>query len=96
MGHGGTLDKTAQGVLGEYSTLFSLIHKIYLCYHSIHLFLVVGINNGCSKLPCFLSGDKEYHAKCVFGRATTTYNLEGETTMKKSFSRIHLMIWIYH
>ena len=54
-------------------------------------FPVVGINNGCSKLPCFLGGDKEYYTKCVFGRGTDTYNQEGKTTMTKSFSEFSLV-----
>lgn len=61
MGHGGTLDKTASGVL------------------------VVGINQGCSKLPAFLDGGKVYRTSCVFGKSTDTYNKEGQTTMEKPY-----------
>ncbi|XP_045027043.1 probable tRNA pseudouridine synthase 1 isoform X1 [Daphnia magna] len=66
MGHGGTLDINATGVL------------------------VVGINDGCSKLPAFLGGSKVYHSSCVFGRATDSYNKEGKTIMEKSFDHITL------
>ncbi|XP_046652571.1 probable tRNA pseudouridine synthase 1 isoform X2 [Daphnia pulicaria] len=66
MGHGGTLDKNATGIL------------------------VVGINEGCAQLPAFLDGSKVYFGNCVFGRATDTYNNEGQTTMEKPYDHITL------
>lgn len=51
---------------------------------------MVGINDGCSKLPAFLGGSKVYHSSCVFGRATDSYNKEGKTIMEKSFGMNYL------
>lgn len=47
--------------------------------------LVVGIGKGCSKLPAFLDGGKVYLTRCVFGRATDTYNKEGKSTLERPY-----------
>ncbi len=51
-------------------------------------YLVVGINEGCTQLPAFLEGSKVYYGNCVFGRATDTYNNEGQTTMEKPYGTL--------
>ena len=57
----------------------------------MQIYAVVGINEGCSKLPAFLGGSKVYHTVCVFGRATDTYNKEGSTMMEKPFGNTLLL-----
>ena len=47
--------------------------------------IVVGINNGTSKLPAFLNGGKGYKVTCIFGTATDTYNNEGKVIMEKNY-----------
>ncbi|XP_071520287.1 pseudouridylate synthase TRUB1-like isoform X2 [Panulirus ornatus] len=64
IGHGGTLDTTATGVL------------------------TVGVGDGCSKLKCFLHGEKSYLARCQLGIATDTYNETGRIIMEKEFGHV--------
>jgi tRNA U55 pseudouridine synthase TruB len=86
MGHGGTLDKNATGILG-------MLDRFKTCgfsktFSKCVVYSVVGINEGCAQLPAFLDGSKVYSGTCVFGRATDTYNNEGQTTMEKPYGTL--------
>ena len=92
MGHGGTLDKNATGVMGilkDFQRLFVWLAE-YFFLKLFGKYLVVGINDGCTDLKDFLAGSKVYHSSCVFGRATTTYNNEGQTIMEKPYGIYYL------
>ncbi|KAK6430612.1 pseudouridine synthase pus4 [Oleoguttula sp. CCFEE 5521] len=64
MGHGGTLDPLATGVL------------------------ILGVGSGTKSLGNFLACTKSYEAVLLFGRATDSYDTEGEVVAKKGFEHV--------
>lgn len=65
MGHAGTLDPLASGLM------------------------IIGIEEGTKELTNYIGLDKKYIAEILFGKETTTGDLEGEVIQEKSFDGLN-------
>ncbi|XP_045923939.1 probable tRNA pseudouridine synthase 1 isoform X1 [Micropterus dolomieu] len=97
MGHGGTLDSAASGVLGlglqicsPSLTMKSLLKGISVQSNTqqAEATTVVGIGNGTKMLSTMLAGSKKYVAVGELGKATDTLDATGSVILEKDFEHI--------
>ncbi|XP_045923940.1 probable tRNA pseudouridine synthase 1 isoform X2 [Micropterus dolomieu] len=79
MGHGGTLDSAASGVLGI---------SVQSNTQQAEATTVVGIGNGTKMLSTMLAGSKKYVAVGELGKATDTLDATGSVILEKDFEHI--------